>query len=448
MNPILIADDEPDVLEALQFLLKCEGWRSETVPSIPAALAALEKRDFSLMLMDLNYTRDTTSGREGIDALPKILAIDETLPVVAMTAWATVDLAVEAMKRGARDFFTKPWDNDRVICTIRTQLALGEALRRSKRLEQENRILRGETPGFIASCSAMQPVLDIINRVAPSDANILITGENGSGKGMVARALHDASRRADKPMISVNMGGFSDGVFESELFGHVKGAFTDAKNDRAGRFELADGGTLFLDEIANVPLNLQAKLLRVIETGEFERVGSSRTLRTNTRIVSATNANLHAEVAAGRFRQDLLFRLNTIEIRLPALRDRREDIESLAAHFLDKHAKHYGKRISGFEETAMKALLAHHFPGNVRELDHIIERAVLMTRGNRIDTADLGLHPTVSAIANMDAMSLEDVEKLLIEKTLAKFPGNTRLAWEALGLSRSAFYRRLQRHGL
>ncbi|HEY5752775.1 MAG TPA: sigma-54 dependent transcriptional regulator [Chthoniobacterales bacterium] len=448
MNPILIADDESDIREALQFLLKCEGLRSEIVASIPAALKALEARDFSLMLMDLNYSWDTTSGREGLEALPKILAIDETLPVVAMTAWATVDLAVEAMKRGARDFFTKPWDNDRVICMIRTQLALGEALKRSKRLEHENRILRGETPGFIASCVAMRPVLDLISRVGPSDANVLVTGENGSGKGVVARALHDASRRASNPMISVNMGGFSDGLFESELFGHVKGAFTDAKTDRAGRFELANGGTLFLDEIANLPLNLQAKLLRVIETGEFERVGSSRTLKTNTRIVSATNANLHAEIAAGRFRQDLLFRLNTIEIRLPALRERPEDIPNLAAHFLDKHAKRYGKRISGFEEPAMNMLLAHHFPGNVRELDHILERAVLMSGGTRIQASDLGLHPTATAAANIDAMSLDDVEKLLIQKTLAKFPGNTRLAWEALGLSRSAFYRRLQKHGL
>ncbi|HEY5895885.1 MAG TPA: sigma-54 dependent transcriptional regulator [Chthoniobacterales bacterium] len=448
MNPILIADDEPDIREALQFLLKCEGWRSETVPSIPAALKALEAKDFSLMLMDLNYSWDTTSGREGIEALPKILAIDETLPVIAMTAWATVDLAVEAMKRGARDFFTKPWDNDRVVCTIRTQLALGEALRKSKRLEQENRLLRGETPGFIASCPAMQPVLDIINRVAASDANVLITGENGTGKGVVARALHDASRRADKPMISVNMGGFSDGVFESELFGHVKGAFTDAKSDRAGRFELADGGTLFLDEIANVPLNLQAKLLRVIETGEYERVGSSRTLKTSTRIVSATNASLHDEVAAGRFRQDLLFRLNTIEIRLPPLRERPEDIPDLARYFLTKHAKRYSKTIVGLEEAAIRSLLAHTFPGNVRELDHIIERAVLMARNNRIEPTDLGLFPTATPTANIDAMSLDDLEKLLIQKTLAKFPGNTRLAWEALGLSRSAFYRRLQKYGL
>jgi DNA-binding NtrC family response regulator len=294
----------------------------------------------------------------------------------------------------------------------------------------------------------MQPVLELISRVAPSDANVLITGENGTGKGLVARALHALSQRASHSMITVNMGGLSEGIFESELFGHVKGAFTDAKTDRAGRFELADESTLFMDEIANVPMNQQTKLLRVIETGEFERVGSSKTLHANVRIVSATNANAHEEVAAGRFRQDLLFRLNTIEIALPPLRERREDIMPLANSFLRQHAKRYRKTLTGFEEKARDVLMQHHFPGNVRELDHVVERAVLMTQGQQVKANDLGLTSGVSDTPRLEDMSLEDVESFLIKKALSRFDGNARKAAEALGLSRSAFYRRLQQYGL
>ena len=294
----------------------------------------------------------------------------------------------------------------------------------------------------------MRPVVDMIPRVAPSDANILITGENGTGKGLVAQALHALSPRNSHSMITVNMGGLSETLFESELFGHVKGAFTDAKTDRAGRFELADEGTLFMDEIANIPLNQQAKLLRVIEAGEFERVGSSKTLRANVRIISATNANLHDEVAAGRFRQDLLFRLNTIEIALPPLRDRREDIMPLANNFLQQHARRYRKEITGFDESARERLLQHSFPGNVRELDHVIERAVLMTQDRQVKARDLGLTSAGGDSRSLEEMSLEEVEAFLIKKALARNDGNARKAAEALGLSRSAFYRRLQQYGL
>jgi len=290
--------------------------------------------------------------------------------------------------------------------------------------------------------------LEMISRVAPSDANILITGENGTGKGLIAQALHALSPRASHSMITVNMGGLSETIFESELFGHVKGAFTDAKTDRAGRFELADESTLFMDEIANIPLNLQAKLLRVIETGEFERVGSSKTLHANVRIISATNSNLHDEVAGGRFRQDLLFRLNTIEIGLPALRDRKEDIMPLANNFLRMHAKRYRKELGGFDETARERLMTHPFPGNVRELDHVIERAVLMSTGPQIKARDLGLSTGGGDARGLEEMSLEEVEAYLIKKALARAGGNARQAAEALGLSRSAFYRRLQQYGL
>src|SRR6202795_3867879 len=379
MSRILIADDQPDVLEALRILLKGAGHQIDAVTSLAGIFSALEKKDYALLMMDLNYTRDTTSGQEGLEVIPRIQAIDKTLPIVVMTAWATIDLAVEAMKRGARDFVPKPWDNDRLLTIVRTQIELAGALRRGRKLEAENQLLRGSAPNIIAESIAMRPIMEMISRVAPSDANVLITGENGTGKGLVAQALHALSPRAGKSMITVNMGGLSEGIFESELFGHVKGAFTDAKTDRAGRFELADESTLFMDEIANVPMNQQAKLLRVIETGEFERVGSSRTLRANVRIISATNSNLIDEAAAGRFRQDLLFRLNTIEIPLPPLRERREDIMPLANNFLRQHAARYRKNLVAFDEPAREALMQHDFPGNVRELDHVIERAVLMT---------------------------------------------------------------------
>src|SRR5438477_12941949 len=448
MTRILLADDQRDVLEALRILLKSEGYQTEAVTSLAAVFHALEKRDYALLIMDLNYTRDTTSGQEGLAAIPKIQEIDNTLPIVVMTAWATIDLAVEAMKRGARDFVTKPWDNDRLLTIVRTQIELAMALRRSRKLEAENQLLRGSIPNLIAESSAMRPVMEMISRVGPSEANVLITGENGTGKGLIAQALHALSPRASRTMITVNMGGLSETRFELELFGHVKGAFTDAKTDRAGRFELADESSLFMDEIANIPLTQQAKLLRVIETGEFERVGSSKTMHANVRIISATNANLRDEVAAGRFRQDLLFRLNTIEIRVPPLRDRREDIMALANHFLRQVTQRYRKQLVGFDETARDRLLQHSFPGNVRELDHVIERAVLMARGSHLKAADLGLTSGGGESKSLEDMSLEEVEAFLIKKALARNNGNARKAAEALGLSRSAFYRRLQQYGL
>ena len=444
---VLIADDQRDVLEALRLLLKGEGLECETASSPAGVLAALEARDYDAVLIDLNYTRDTTSGQEGLDLLARIRDVDPDLPILVMTAWGTVDLAVEAMRRGARDFVQKPWENARLLATLSTQIALSRALKQGKRLEAENRLLRQETDAsMIAESPAMAPVLEVIARVGPSDANVLIEGENGSGKGVVARALHAVSKRSGKAFVTLNAGGISEGVFESELFGHVRGAFTDARADRVGRFELADGGTLFLDEIGNVPPAQQGKLLRVLETGEFERVGSSRTVRADVRILSATNADLHAAVATGRFRQDLLFRLNTIEIRVPALRDRREDIPLLARQFLEGHARRYGKSVAGFESQALELLLSHGWPGNVRELDHAVERAVLMTSGERIRAADLGLRRGGEA-PRLEELSLEEVESLLVRKAMDRFGGNVSQAARALGLSRSALYRRLEKHG-
>ena len=446
---ILVADDQPDVLEALRFLIKGEGYQAVAVNSPPAVIAEVESRDFDAVLMDLNYTRDTTSGQEGLELLNRIQLLDTTLPVIVMTAWGSVELAVEAMRRGARDFIQKPWDNARLSAILKTQIELGRALRKGQRLEAENRALRSERfPQLIAQSPAMRPVLDVISRVGPSDANVFITGENGTGKGLVAQTLHSVSLRSTRPLVTVNTGGLAEGVFESELFGHVKGAFTDAKTDRVGRFEMADGGTLFLDEIANISAGLQAKLLRTLETGDFERVGSSKTRRVDVRVFSATNADIANDVAEGKFRQDLLFRLNTIEIRLPSLRDRREDIPLLAAHFLRQHSEHYRKHITGFDEPAIKALLAHAWPGNVRELDHAVERAVLMAQGDMVRAADLGLRTGREGPPRLEEMSLEEVEALLIKKALARFSGNVSHAANALGLSRSALYRRLQRYGL
>ncbi|MEX2262210.1 MAG: sigma-54 dependent transcriptional regulator [Bryobacteraceae bacterium] len=446
---VLIADDQMDVIEALRLLLKSDGYQIDTASSPAAIVAALESQDFDVVVMDLNYARDTTSGREGLDLLKRIQTLDSDLPIVVMTAWGSVEVAVEAMRRGARDFIQKPWDNARLMTVIRTQIELGRALRKGQRLEAENRLLRNDgRPRLLAESAAMRPVLQLIANVGPSDANVLISGEPGTGKEVVAQSLHGVSARCSRAMVTVNTGGLAEGVFESELFGHVKGAFTDARADRVGRFELADGGTLFLDEIANVPLNQQARLLRVLESGEMERVGSSRTRRVDVRVISASNADLNAEVGQGRFRQDLLFRLNTVEIHLPPLRDRREDIPVLAAHFLGQHAQRYRRHFTGFEPAAMQALLEHRWPGNVRELNHSIERAVLMTQGTQIRAADLGLRRGSEGPMRLEDMSLEEVECFLIKKTLARYDNNVSQAAKVLGLSRSALYRRLQRYGL
>ncbi len=446
---ILVADDEPDVLEALKLLLKGEGYDVQAVTSPRALLSTVEAHDFDALLIDMNYTRDTTSGAEGLDLLARLQGLEAAPPVVVMTAWASIDGAVEAMRRGARDFIEKPWDNRRLLATLRTQVELGRALRNSQRLERENRALRKEgLPELIAESPAMRPVLKLMERIGPSDANVLILGEHGTGKEIVARWLHGASGRAERALVAVNLGGIPEGVFESELLGHVKGAFTDAKGDRVGRFELADGGTLFLDEIANLPLSQQAKLLRVLETGEFERVGASKTQRVNVRVISATNADIHADATAGKFRQDLLFRLNTVELRLPPLRERREDVPLLGTHFLGRYATRYRKPITGFAPDAMEALLKHPWPGNVRELDHTIERAVLMAEATVVRARDLGLDAGVDGAASLDQMSLEEVERVLIQKALGRAAGNVSEAAKALGLSRSALYRRIKRHGL
>jgi DNA-binding NtrC family response regulator len=444
---VLIADDQPHILDALELLLEPEGYRIEKATSPYMVLDALKCNSFDALLLDLNYTRDTTSGREGLDLLSQIRSQESQLPVIIMTAWANVDLAVEAMRRGASDFIQKPWDNARLLTILRTQIDLSNAVRRAHRLEAENRLLRAANlPEMIATAPNMQSVLTTITRIGPSDASVLITGE--TGKEVVAQTLHALSSRASRSMVAVNTGALPEGTFESELFGHVKGAFTDARTERIGRFELAEGGTLFLDEIANVPMRQQSKLLRVLETGEMERVGSSKTRHVNVRIISATNADIRKEVDAGNFRADLLFRLNTVEIHLPPLRERREDIPPLAAHFLSRYSQRYRKQVQGIDQAAMDLMLHYAWPGNVRELDHTIERAVLMSREDIIEVPDLGLSPARVSTQALEEMSLESVESILIRKALSRCNGNVSQAAEALGLSRGALYRRMEKYGV
>lgn len=446
---VLAADDQQDILDAIELLLRPEGYEVDVVRSPVLVREALSSSSYDAALIDLNYTRDTTSGKEGLDLLSEISASDATLPVIVMTAWANVEIAVESMRRGARDFIQKPWENERLLAVVRTQVELHRALETAQRLEAENRLLRASgRPEFIASAPSMEPVLDAISRVGPSDANILITGEHGTGKEVIAQTLHALSPRAARPMIAVNTGALPEGTFESELFGHVKGAFTDARTDRIGRFELADGGTIFLDEIGNVPYRQQAKLLRVLETGEIERVGSSKTRKVDVRVISATNADLPKLAHSGEFREDLLFRLNTVEIHLPPLRERREDIPKLAAHFLNRYASRYKRQIRGFDAGAMQALMQYSWPGNVRELEHTLERAALMCRSEEIQVADLGLTPARQQQQNLEEMSIESVESILIRKALQRFHGNVSQAAEALGLSRGALYRRMEKYGL
>src|ERR1039457_5597567 len=446
---ILAADDQPHILEAIELLLRPEGFEVDTAKS-PAAVREAPASDFyDAVLIDLNYTRDTTSGQEGLDLLSQIVAFDSSLPVIVMTAWGNVGLAVEAMRRGARDFIQKPWENERLLAILRTQVELHRALQRTQRLEAETKLLRAEgRPEFIAAAPSMQPVLQTIARIGPSDANVLVTGEHGTGKEIVAQTLHVMSARASMPLVAVNTGALPEGTFESEMFGHVKGAFTDARTDRIGRFELADNGSIFLNEIGNVPMRQQAKLLRVLETGEIERVGSSRTKRVNVRVISATNCDLTVAIAAGQFREDLLFRLNTVEIHLPALRERREDIPALAAHFLARYAARYRRPVQGFDSAAVQTLLQYSWPGNVRELEHTIERAVLMCRTDEIQPADLALNTQRAQTQGLEDLSLEAVEAMLVRKALQRYQGNVSQAAEALGLSRGALYRRMEKYGL
>ncbi len=446
---VLIADDQVDVREALRLLLKAEGVASVGVGDARSALEALRQRTYACALIDLNYSRDTTSGEEGLNLLERLRQQAPELPVVVMTAWGNVPLVVDAMRRGASDFIEKPWDNARLLAVLRAQIALGESVRRERRLEAENALLRGEQdPGFIAESPAMRGVMDQLARIARSDANVLVLGENGTGKGVIAQRLHALSSRCERPFIKLNMGGIAESVFESEMFGHVRGAYTDAKSERLGRFELADTGTLFLDEVGNIPPAQQPKLLRVLEDGEFERLGSSRTQRVDVRLIAATNADLAAEVAAGRFRKDLLYRLNTLEIRLPPLRERAADIVPLARSFLQASALRYQRAGLQLAPSAERALTAYSWPGNLRELRHVMERAALLAEHDLLGEASLALGAPSAAAEDIERMTLDQAEARLVRRALERHAGNLQGAADALGITRQALYRRLEKHGL
>jgi DNA-binding NtrC family response regulator len=446
---ILVADDQNDVREALRLLLKGAGFQVLQASSPAGVEATLQSDPVDLALLDMNYARDTTSGGEGLELISRVRALEPRLPVVVMTAWSSVSGAVEAMKRGASDYIEKPWQNDRLLSILRVQLELRqkneevERVRAHAQREQANNL-----PDLIATSKAMAPVRKLMERIAGTDANVLITGEHGTGKDVVARWIHAASERARKTFVPVNAGALADGVFESELFGHVKGAFTDAKTDRVGCFELADGGTLFLDEIGTMPASQQAKLLRVLQSGEYQPVGSSRTRHADVRVLSATNIEIARETQSGAFREDLLYRLNTVEIHLPPLRERAEDIAALAAHFLRAKASRYRKAVASFSSEAMNALLGHAWPGNVRELEHTVERAVVLAEGERIELIDLNLRRAASAPAQIERMTLADAEAYLVRRALERMDGNVVAAANELGLSRSALYRRLQALGI
>ncbi len=462
---ILIIDDDRDVVLALQYLLKTKGYKTQSANSPAQALDKLNTRMYDLLLIDLNYTNDTTSGREGLELVSKIKDRGYQGQIVIMTAWGSVELAVEAMRRGAHDFIQKPWDNERVISIIRNQMLLGDARQKTFALEEKNRLLKQQLnvgiPHIVAESSEMKEFLVKVDKVAQSDVPVLLTGENGAGKSLIAERIHALSKRREHDMISVNMGSISEYLFESEMFGHIKGAFTDARENRVGRFELANDGTLFLDEIGNTPYTHQAKLLRVLESSKFERAGSSETRISDCRVISATNCDLDAAVSEGAFRRDLLYRINTITLRVPALRERKEDIKPLVNSYLEVFRNKYENRKIIISDEALSALIDYDWPGNVRELSHAIERSVVLCRTDEITLSDTGVFDgkaksrnsgpvigsdTVRLPLDKDQLrkeTLKVIEQSIIMDRLDQYSGNAANAAKSLGLSKSAIYRRL-----
>jgi DNA-binding NtrC family response regulator len=458
---VLIADDDHNILAALKLLLSCADYEI-TLASHPEQVVKLfSQQSFDCILLDLNFNLDTTSGEEGLALIEQLNKIDDIVPIIVMTGWATVELAVNAMQKGAVDFIQKPWENERVLSIVETQIRLAKQCHQAMKLNQENKLLKSDNGHFeplIAESESMKQVLAMANQVALSDINILITGDNGTGKSLLAEHIHAKSNRNDHSLINVNMGAISENLFESEMFGHVKGAFTDARENRIGRFELADQGSLFLDEIGNIPLSQQAKLLRVLESQQFEKVGASKTQQVDTRVIAATNADIEALIKAGEFRQDLLYRLNTIVLKLPSLRERIDDIIPMANHFLAVFSDKYQKQNLFFSESAITALLAYQWPGNIRELNHMIERAVVLSVDEEICLAQLALTPlennsqnrqqNVDDYSNDLERTLDEIDSEVIQRRLQRHSGNMVDVAKSLGLSRSAFYRRIDKYNL
>ncbi len=459
---ILVADDDKDVLAAIELLLDREQLEALLVGSPTEAVDAVKTNSFAAALLDLNFSLDTTAGQEGIALIDRLKALDETLPIIVMTGWGTVSLATQAMQAGAADFVEKPWENERLVSILRTQIALGQSLRARSRLSGENELLRAQLlpeadRAFIAESPPMRRLLETVGQIASSHVNILLTGENGTGKSLLARYIHHQSARSAQSFIVVNMGSISEALFESEMFGHVKGAFTDAKDTRIGRFELADGGTLFLDEIGNIPLTQQAKLLSVLEDCRFEKVGSSRTDRVDVRVISATNANIDQMISGQVFRKDLLYRLNTVELEIPPLRERSEDIPLLAEYFIRNLGQQYDRAIPVLSPAAQQVLVEYAWPGNVRELHNVLERAVLLSRGSPIGVEHLMLErksasgkasPNLRGEGDFKPSTMDEIERQAIIDRIAHFGGNMKEAAQSLGMSRSAFYRRIEKFQL
>lgn len=453
---ILIIDDNEDLLKAARLFLKRHFGQIDLEKDPQLIPDLLKNASYDVILLDMNFTQDVNSGQEGFHWLDKILEIDPSAVVVLITAFGSVDMAVKAIKAGASDFVMKPWENEKLLATLLSAVALRSSKEEVVQLKAQQQMLREELDhkfkDIIGQSSTMIQVFDTIDRVAETDANILVLGENGTGKELIARSIHRNSKRADKAFVTVDLGAITESLFESELFGHVRGSFTDAKTDRAGRFEIAHGGTLFLDEIGNLSLPLQAKLLTAIQNKKIQRVGSNKTIEVDIRLICATNMPLYDMVQSGDFRQDLLYRMNTIELHLPALRERTEDISLLAKHYLGDFAQKYNKDIYKFSDATLARLEKYHWPGNVRELQHAVERAVIMSRDNILQPEDFFFNntqpPKESKELNLDQFNLEDVERILIRKVLAKHNGNITHAAQELGLTRSSLYRRLEKYGL
>ncbi|MEZ4699790.1 MAG: sigma-54 dependent transcriptional regulator [Rhodothermales bacterium] len=452
---LLIVDDDEDVLQAARFLLKKHARRIHTESRPERLPELLQNETYDIILLDMNFTRDVSSGREGFFWLDKILAIDPAAVVVLITAFGDVEMAVNAIKAGATDFVLKPWQNEKLIATLTAARRLRSSKTEAGLLRDTQRQLLSDIDlryqDFVGESPAMQRVFEQIDKVAATDASVLILGENGTGKELVARALHRHSRRSERPFVGVDMGAISDTLFESELFGHVKGAFTDAREDRVGRFELVSGGTLFLDEIGNLSMAKQSKLLTALQRREIVRVGSNKPIPIDVRLICATNMPIYEMVEEGLFRQDLLYRINTVEIHLAPLRERPEDIEPLATHFLTRFARKYGKSVRSLSSAAIQQLKAYHMPGNVRELEHMIERAVIMTESTSLQREDFFFagtrRPDTDGLV-FDAYNLEEVERTVIRKALDKHEGNISKAAKELGLTRAALYRRLEKYHL
>lgn len=452
---ILIADDDINIIASLKFVLADEGFDIVAVTTPEAAIESARNQNVDLILLDMNFQHDTTSGVEGVQLVTAISALELNIPIIVMTGWATIDIAVEAMQAGAKDFIQKPWKNERMLSAIENQLALVKSNKKAQRLSQQNQLLISQAhpknrAGIIAQSPVMQTLLSTLDDLAQSEMSILLTGDNGTGKSMLASYAHQVSNRGKHSFVPVNMGAIPESLFESEMFGHIKGAFTDAKENRIGRFEMAEQGTLFLDELANIPLAQQAKLLRVLEEKQFEVVGSSKSLKADVRIISATNSDLLTQIAGNQFRQDLYYRLNTIELRVPSLVERIEDIPALAEHFLQSFSAKYHRPLPQLSAEAILSLQQYQWPGNIRELSHLMERVLFTCKKTCIETEDLMLKSIESAVESLDdpSLSMEEIERKALMKRLAFFRGNATETAKSLGLSRSGYYRRLSKYEL